>query len=238
MFSWNAAGSPLSFNVGCQNLKFHFCCFRFFEGETSWNTQCTQGWSNPIGMEKSHHESMIISFGVVNIKSICTRDESNVLQHVQLSSPKSLWSSLFWTKSPFSKTHCISNCPRALRLPIPEPPKVFTSSPAWASPMLALKSPPMIGIASGLPAIREEQIQQFIYTFNISIRSPWSRKATCKNLELPVSKWQVEWFLRISGFCQKSPPVFSCGGDPSGVLRSRPPENLQTRVGGTWCCTP
>ena len=147
MFSWNAAGRPLSFNVGCQNVKFHFCCFRFFGGETSWSTQCTQRWSNPIGMEKSHHESMIISFGLVNIKSICTKYESNVLQHVQLSSPKSLWSSLFWTKSPFSKTHCISNCPRALRLPIPEFPKVFTSSPAWASPMLALKSPPMIGIA-------------------------------------------------------------------------------------------
>ena len=52
----------------------------------------------------SHQESMIINFGLVNIKSACTRYESNALQHVQLSSLKPctvhtcpmLWSLLFW----------------------------------------------------------------------------------------------------------------------------------------------
>ena len=40
------------------------------------------------------------------------------------------------------------------------------------------------------------------------------------------------------GFCQRSPYILSCSSDPCGLLRSGPPENLQTRAGCTRCCTP
>ena len=32
MFAWNAPGGLLSFNVGCQNLEFHFCCLLVLGG--------------------------------------------------------------------------------------------------------------------------------------------------------------------------------------------------------------
>ena len=49
--------------------------------------------------------------------------------------------------NPFSKSHWINNCRRALRLSIPQPPKVFTASPARASPMIASNPLPTLGIA-------------------------------------------------------------------------------------------